>query len=280
MKPAARFVPTVLLAATLAVSMHARAEEPAPAEQPAAPKYHALTLKDGRELKGTYDGGTLTLYNDAGKPMGSVAVKEDEIAKKEELPWPFAAATEKPADAAAGKRVLHVLTMKDGRELKGVYDKAAGSIQMFASNGKPMGTLAVKEEEIAKVEETDWPYSDPGAPPAKADPPKAPPAAGGEAGVDAEALKDVQAKARAFLQARADRKRAGAEEIALHKQYRGATLSPEESRRVRKLVDDCAAKLKAARAKESEAYKEFTAAYNGYARKGGKKAQTDFVPKE
>lgn len=281
MKPAARFVPAVLLAA--AVSAGACAEEPAPDKPPAppatpdapsAPKYHALTLKDGRELKGTYADGVLTLYNDAGKPMGSVAVKEDEIAKKEELPWPFAAADEK--DGAA-KRVLHVLTMKDGRELKGVYDKAQGSIQMFASNGKPMGSVAVKEEEIAKVEEAPWPYPDPQDEPKKKET-KAPQMSA-EPGVTSEVLRGVQDAAQALNAAIASYEKAKADWRDFGRKYHGKKVPQEEIPRLDQLKHSIKSRVDSTTKKRDDCRATFDAAFEKYKMQGGKKTKTAFVPK-
>ncbi|MCK6472014.1 MAG: hypothetical protein L6R28_09735 [Planctomycetes bacterium] len=280
MKSAARFVSTILLAAMVATAT--RAEEPAPDKPPApaapsAPKYHALTLKDGRELKGTYAAGTLTLYNDAGKAMGSVAVKEDEIAKKEELPWPFAAATEKPGDAAAGKRMLHVLTMKDGRELKGVYDKAQGSIQMFASNGKPMGTLEVKEENVAKVEEAPWPYPDTqdetqkkeaNAPPKSAEP-----------GVTPEVLRGVEDAAQALNTAIATFEKAKAEWTDFGRKYHGKKVPQEDVPRLAQLKHSLKSAFDSATKRRDACRATFDSAFEKYKRQGGKKAKTAFVPK-
>lgn len=280
MRPAARLAPTVLLAAALAVAMPARAEEPAPdqppppAEVPAAPKYHALTLKDGRELKGTYADGTLTLYNETGKPMGSVAVKEDEIAKKEELPWPFAAPD--PKEGAA-KRVLHVLTMKDGRELKGVYDKASSSIQVFASNGKPMGTLEVKEEDVAKVEEVPWPYPDPQDEPQKKEA-KAPPKSA-EPGVTPEVLRGVEDAAQALNTAIASFEKAKAEWADFGRKYHGKKVPQEDVPRLAQLKHSLKSAFDSATKRRDACRGTFDAAFEKYKTQGGKKAKTAFVPK-
>lgn len=288
MKPAARFVSTILLAAAVAAA--ARAEEPAPDQPPApaeksappaAPKYHALTLKDGRELKGTYDGESLTLYNNAGKAMGSVAVKEDEIAKKEELPWPFAAPEakggENPADAGA-KRVLHVLTMKDGRELKGVYDKAQGTIQMFASSGKPMGTLEVKEENVAKVEEAPWPYPDPQDKPEKKDEAKAPQKSA-EPGVAAEVLRGVEDAAQALNAAIANFEKARKEWADFGRKYHGKKVPQEEVPRLEQLKHSLKSTFESTTKRRDACRVTFDAAFEKYKAQGGKKAKTAFVPK-
>lgn len=280
MHPADRIAPAILLAAALAVAMPVRAEDPAPdqppppTEVPAAHKYHALTLKDGRALKGTYADGTLTLYNDAGKAMGSIAVKEDEIAKKEELPWPFAAPDEKDGKA---QRVLHVLTMKDGRELKGVYDKTQGTIQMFASSGKPMGTLEVKEEDVAKVEEAPWPYPDPQDEPQKKEA-KAP-LKSAEPGVTPEVLRGVEDAAQALNAAIANFEKARKEWADFGRKYHGKKVPQEEVPRLEQLKHSLKSNFESATKRRDACRVTFDAAFEKYKTQGGKKAKTAFVPK-
>lgn len=171
-----------------------------------------------------------------------------------------AAATPTDAPAAAGPddRTYHVIHLRDGRTLEGVYE--GGTIELFSSKGRRMGSMTVDERDVVRVERRPWPFD----PSAAEEPAPSPEDAVTRA---AEILRRAEA-----LKAQAHRARHD-----LHATYKGKTLPPAQydqvMRRYRAADERCAE----ADRRVDAAVRAFDETYRAYREDGGSRARDAFL---